>query len=335
MTPQHTLTRRQCLWAGAGLLSGLPGLGHSATGWQPSQNINYVIGVAPGGSVDLYARGIKQGLDSLKLVNGQTVIAENKPGAAGLLALQQLQRNRGNAHHLSTFHTGAVAGQVTGMLKADLREFVPVAMLVEETTLFAVGSDSPLKSAQDVLQALKRDPASLKMAVAPARGLNLHLALAKPLKLAGVDVAKLTVVPFRSSADSMAALLGGHVDLVAATGPTVVPLAQAGKVRMLVSCAAQRGGGPLAEVPTWRELGIAAEYASYNGVLLPGGVDAEQIRFWDGALRQVSNSPEWKALVEKSGNKPVFKGYVDSHRYLEAELKETRALVGALGIDTQ
>ena len=335
MTPQHTLTRRQCLWAGAGLLSGLPGLGHSATGWQPSQNINYVIGVAPGGSVDLYARGIKQGLDSLKLVNGQTVIAENKPGAAGLLALQQLQRNRGNAHHLSTFHTGAVAGQVTGMLKADLREFVPVAMLVEETTLFAVGSDSPLKSAQDVLQALKRDPASLKMAVAPARGLNLHLALAKPLKLAGVDVAKLTVVPFRSSADSMAALLGGHVDLVAATGPTVVPLAQAGKVRMLVSCAAQRGSGPLAEVPTWRELGIATDYASYNGVLLPGGVDAEQIRFWDGALRQVSNSPEWKALVEKSGNKPVFKGYVDSHRYLEAELKETRALVGALGIDTQ
>lgn len=332
MNSPHTLTRRQCLLGGAGLLSGLPGLGRSATGWQPSQNINYVIGVAPGGSVDLYARGIKQALDSLKLVNGQTVIAENKPGAAGLLALQQLQRNRGNAHHLSTFHTGAVAGQVTGMLKADLREFVPVAMLVEETTLFAVGSDSPLKSAQDVWQALKRDPASLKLAVAPARGLNLHLALAKPLKLAGVDVAKLTVVPFRSSADSMAALLGGHVDLVAATGPTVVPLAQAGKVRMLVSCAAQRGKGPLGEVPTWRELGIAADYASYNGVLLPGGVDAEQIRFWDGALRQVSNSPEWKALVEKSGNKPVFKGYVDSHRYLEAELKETRALVGALGM---
>jgi putative tricarboxylic transport membrane protein len=335
MTPQHPLTRRQCLLAGASLLSGLPGLGHTATGWAPSQTVNYVIGVAPGGSVDLYARGIKQALDSLQLVNGQTVIAENKPGAAGLLALQQLQRHRGNAHHLSTFHTGAVAGQVTGMLKADLREFVPVAMMVEETTLFAVVSDSPLKTAQDVLQALKRDPASLKLAVAPARGLNLHLALAKPLKLAGVDVAKLTVVPFRSSADSMAALLGGHVDLVAATGPTVVPLAQAGKVRTLVSCAAQRGTGPLADVPTWRELGIATDYASYNGVLLPGGVDAEQIRFWEGALRQVANSADWKTLVEKSGNKPVFKGYVDSHRYLEAELKETRALVGALGIDAQ
>ena len=327
-------TRRQCLVAATALLGGLPTLGHTASGWLPSQNINYVIGVAPGGSVDLYARGIKQALDNLKLANGQTVIAENKPGAAGLLALQQLQRNRGNAHYLSTFHTGAVAGQASGMLKGDLREFVPVAMLVEETTLFAVGADSPLKTAQDVLQTLKRDPASLKLAVAPARGLNLHLALGKPLKLAGIDVAKLTVVPFRSSADSMAALLGGHVDMVAATGPTAVPLAHGGKVRLLASCAAQRGSGPLADVPTWRELGIATDYASYNGVLLPGGVDAEQIRFWENALRQVAASPDWRAMVEKSGNKPVFKGYVDSHRYLESELRESQALVASLGLGT-
>lgn len=329
--PYHP-TRRQCLVAGAALLGVLPTLGHTASGWLPSQNINYVIGVAPGGSVDLYARGVKQALDSLKLANGQTVIAENKPGAAGLLALQQLQRNRGNAHYLSTFHTGAVAGQASGMLKADLREFVPVAMLVEETTLFAVNTESPIKTAQDVLQALKRDPTSLKLAVAPARGLNLHLALAKPLKLAGVDVGKLTVVPFRSSADSVAALLGGHVDVVAATGPTVVPLAQGGKVRMLASCAAQRGSGPLADVPTWRELGIPTDYASYNGVLLPGGVDAEQIRFWENALRQVAASTDWRTMVEKSGNRPVFKGYVDSHRYLEAELRESVALVASLGI---
>ena len=49
----------------------------------------------------------------------------------------------------------------------------------------------------------------------------------------------------------------------------------------------------------------------------------------------MANSPEWKALVEKSGNKPVFKGYVDTHRYLEVELKETRDLVTSLGIDAQ
>jgi putative tricarboxylic transport membrane protein len=222
--------------------------------WKPTEMIRYVIGVAPGGSVDLYARGIKQMLESQQRVNGQTVLADNKPGAAGLLSLQQLQRNRGNAHHLGTFHTGSIAGQATGMLKADMREFVPVAMMVEETSLVAVRADSPLRNVQDLLARLQRDVSSVSFAVAPVRGLNTHLAIAKPLKVAGLAVDKLTVVPFRSSGDSMVALLGGNVDVVSATGPTVMPQVQAGKVRVLASASPQRGTGLMAAVPTWRPI---------------------------------------------------------------------------------
>jgi putative tricarboxylic transport membrane protein len=326
----NALNRRHSLALLGGALA-LPRAAWAQAGWKPTQTINYVIGVAAGGSVDLYARGIKTGLENLKLVNGQTVVADNKPGAGGLLALQQLQRAPGNAHVLGTFHTGSIAGQVTGILKADMRDYVPVAMLVEETTLVAVRADSPLKTAKDLVDALRRDPTSLKIAVAPLRGLNTHLAIVKPLQQAGVDVAKLTIAPFRSSGESMTALLGGHVDVVSATGPTVVPMAQAGKVRIIASAAPVRGTGPLAAVPTWREQGVAADYVSYNGVLLPAGVDAEQIRFWEDALRKVATSPEWIALVEKSGNKPIFKGYVDSHRYLQSELASTQQLVATLG----
>ena len=328
------LDRRKALGllAGASLAPmGLRVLAQDSS-WKPSEMIRYVIGVAPGGSVDLFARGIKQMLETQQLVHGQTVLADNKPGAAGLLGLQQLQRNRGNAHHLGTFHTGSIAGQATGMLKADMREFVPVAMMVEETSLVAVRADSPLRNVQDLLARLRRDASSVSFAVAPVRGLNTHLAIAKPLKVAGVAVDKLTVVPFRSSGDSMVALLGGNVDVVSATGPAVMPQVQAGKVRVLASASAQRGSGLLAAVPTWREQGVAADYVSFNGVLLPGGVDAEQIRFWENALRQVAETAAWQALVEKSGNRPIFKGYVDSHRYLETELAETRALVTALGL---
>lgn len=341
MKQTHPLDRRQLLGllsAGTAgiLLPGWPGTAAAQTaGWQPTQTLNYGIGVAAGGSVDLYARGIKNALETLKLVNGQTVLNENRPGAGGLIALQQLQRSRGNAHTLGTFHTGSIAGQVTGILKADMREYVPVAMLVEETTLVAVRADSPLKTARDLVAALKRDPASVKIAVAPLKGLNTHLAIAKPLKVAGVDITKLTVVPFRSSADSMGALLGGHVDVVSATGPTVVPMAQAGKVRMIASAAPLRGTGPLAPVLTWREQGVAADYVSYNGVLLPPAVDADQIRFWEQALQKVAASQDWITLVEKSGNKPMFKGYVDSHRYLQAELAATQTLVAELGLDAK
>jgi tripartite-type tricarboxylate transporter receptor subunit TctC len=95
------------------------------TPWAPTERITYIVGVAPGGTVDLYARGIKNTLEQLKLTHNQVIVVENKVGAGGALALQQLKSNAGNAHDLGTFHTGAIAGAVTGLIKADPRDFTP------------------------------------------------------------------------------------------------------------------------------------------------------------------------------------------------------------------
>lgn len=300
--------------------------------WKPAERITYVIGVAPGGTVDLYARGIKDALDKLERANGQTIVAENKVGAGGALAMQQLKGMAGNGHWLGTFHTGAIAGAVTGLLRTDPREFQPVAMMVEETSLVAVRADSPLQTGTDLVAALKADPTKLRIAVAPALGQNTHLAIAKPLQVAGVAIDRLTIAPFRSSGESVTALIGGHVDVVSATAPVILPQVAAGRLRVLASAAAEPGSGPLAGVKTWRQQGVAADYVSYNGVMLPPGVNAEQIRFWEEALRQVSQDRRWLDLVEKSGNKPIFRGYVESHRYLMAEWAATSALVQQLNL---
>jgi putative tricarboxylic transport membrane protein len=161
-------------------------------------------------------------------------------------------------------------------------------------------------------------------------GQNTHLAIAKPLNTAGVAVDKLTIAPFRSSAESVTALLGGHVDVVSATAPVILPQVQAGKLRILASAAPEPGTGALAGVKTWREQGVPADYVSYNGVMLPPGANADQIRFWEDALRKVSQDKTWIALVEKSGNKPIFRGYVDSHRYLQSEWAASTELVKQL-----
>ncbi len=315
------------LLTGCGLLATTA---QAQTAWKPTERINYVIGVAPGGTVDLYARGIKDTLDSLKLAHGQTILAENKVGAGGAIAMQFLKGQAGNAHYLGTFHTGAIAGAVTGLIKADPRDFAPVAMMVEETSLVAVRADSPLKDGMDLVAALKADPTRLRIAVAPAMGQNTHLAIAKPLDVAGVAIDRLTIAPFRSSGESITALIGGHVDVVSATAPVIVPQVQAGKLRILASAAPEPGTGALAGVKTWRQLGVAADYVSYNGVMLPPGANADQIRYWEEALRKVAQDKGWIAMVEKSGNKPIFRGYVDSHRYLQSEWTATTQLVKQL-----
>lgn len=300
--------------------------------WQPTERVTYLIGVAPGGTVDLYARGIKDQLEALKLVSGQTVLPENKVGAGGAIALQALAQNAGNGHWLATFHTGSIAGAVTGLIKADVRQFPPVAMMVEETSVVAVRADSPIQTAADLVGTLKRDAASLKIAVAPALGQNTHLAIAKPLKVAGVAIQRLTIAPFRSSGESVNALLGGHVDVVSATAPVVLPHLQAGKLRIVASAAPERGTGPLADVRTWREQGVAADYVSYNGVMLAPRATLEQRRYWEAALLRVAHSPEWIALVQRSGNKPIYRGSEEALRYFESEWKATTELATELGL---
>lgn len=319
--------------AGATSITGFwPASAQQPGAWQPTERVTYVIGVAPGGTVDLYARGIRDQLEGQKLVNGQAVVPENKVGAGGAIALQALAQNAGNGHWLGTFHTGSIAGAVTGLIKADVRQFPPVAMMVEETSVVAVRADSPIRSGADLVATLKGNPAALRIAIAPALGQNTHLAIVKPLKVAGAAIDKFTIAPFRSSAESVTALLGGHVDVVSATAPVVVPHVLSGKLRIVASAAPERGAGPLAEVRTWREQGVAADYVSYNGVMMTPGATPAQQAFWEAALRRVAQTPEWVALVEKSGNKAIYRGREESQRYLESEWKATTELAQDLGL---
>lgn len=310
---------------------GLPVSAQNST-WKPTDRITYVLGVTPGGSVDIYARGIQDALTQLNLIQGQTMLIDYKPGGAGIISLQQLQRNAGNAHWLGTFHTSTMVAIAAGMLKADLKDYPPIAMMVEETQMVAVRADSNIKTGIELVAALRKDATALKIGVAPALGSGTHLSIAKPLKVAGVDIKNLTIAPFKASSETMGSLLGGHIDVISATAPVIMPQVAAGKVRVLASASPTRGIGSLSQVPTWREQGIAADFVTYNGLLLPPNMSAAQIAFWEDALRKVSQHPAWLALVEKNGGKPVYRDHAESMKYMLSEQKSINDLVLDLGL---
>jgi len=292
-----------------------------APSWKPTERVNYILGVAPGGSVDIYARGIQETLTQMNLLNGQTLLIDYKPGGAGTISLG-----------LGTFHTSTLVAIAAGMLKTDLREYPPVAMMVEETQMVAVRADSPIRHAQDLVAVLRKDPTALKIGVAPSLGSGTHLSVAKPLKEAGVNIRQLTVAPFKASSESMVALLGGHIDVISATAPVIMPQVAAGKVRAIASASPTRGNGDLAEVPTWREQGVDAVYTSSQGLLGAKGLSAAQIAFWEETLRRATDTPEWRAFLARNHWKPRFMGATETRRYLDAEAATTKTLLGDLGL---
>lgn len=302
-----------------------------AQAWQPSKNIEFVVPSGPGAALDAAARELTSALERRKLVN-QSIVVSNRSGGAGAIALQTLTQHAGDAHYLSTFTTGMINARVLGGVSTTYVGLTPLAVLLEESIVVAVRADSPLRNAGDLVTRLKAAPNSLSIGIATALGNHIHAGIAKPLKVAGVDVGKLSVIPFKSSAESMTALLGGHLDVVAASTPNVIAQMQAGRIRVLAVASAERLSGALAQVPTWTEQGVPAVYTSVQGVLGPKGMTPEQIRFWEGALRAVTETPEWKAFLASQNWRPLYMGSAEMARYLDSEYESTRGLIDDLKI---
>jgi putative tricarboxylic transport membrane protein len=328
------------LLAPAAMLLGLPaqvsaqGAGSapsSTTAWRPERPVEYVVPAGPGAALDTAARQIKELVDRLQLLPTPMIVT-NRPGGAGMVAMGALQAKPGDGHMLVTLTHSSINNKIVGEVALGYEDFTPLAILFDEFITVAVRADSPIRSGRELAEALKKNPSALSIGVATSIGNHIHTAIAKPLKAAGVDIARLTVVPFKSSAESMNNMLGGHLDIVSASAVNVIPLMKAGRIRVLAVAAAERLGGELAEVPTWREQGVDAVYSSSQGLLGARGLSAAQVAYWEGLLRRVSATPEWGAFLARNHWKPRFMGAADARRFLDAEAASARVLLGELGL---
>jgi len=297
--------------------------------WKPTRSVEYVVPSGPGAALDTAARQLAGLLERMKLV-GDPIVVANRSGGAGTIALQTLLQHKSDAHWIATFTTGMINARAIGEVSATYVDATPIAVILEESIVVAVRSDSPLKSASDLVERLKREPDGLSIGIATAVGNHIHVGIAKPLQTAGVDVSRLRMVPFRSSADSMTALLGGHLDVVAASTPNVISQMQAGKIRVLAVASAERLPGALASVPTWTEQGIPAVYTSVQGVLGPKDLSPAQVKFWADALRRATETEEWQSFVTRQNWRPMFLGPEEMKRYIENEYAATKGLMDEL-----
>lgn len=305
---------------------------HAATAaeWVPTRQIEFVVAAGPAGALDQVARVLKQVFEELKIADRPFIIV-NKPGGAGKVAFDVLAARPGDPHVLALNTHGYLASFIGGSLDVlPHRDFTPLAVLLDETVAVAVRADSPLTSAKDLVAALKRDPASQRIAVATSIGNHIHVGIAKPLQAAGIDIGKLTVVPYKSSADSIVALLGGHLEVVASTTPNIITQYQGGKIRLLALSSPERLGGALADVPTWREQGVDSEFRSSLGIVGAKGLTREQVAFWENAFRRVVATEEWKRALARSQSRPNFLGQAEALKFYEAEYTAMRPMIEAM-----
>jgi putative tricarboxylic transport membrane protein len=299
--------------------------------WKPTRNVEIVVGVGPGGGIDRTARFIQKLVQDQRLVEVTTTVV-NKPGGGGIIAQTHLNQRPGDAHYLEITATSLLTNHITGKSTFDHRDFTPVAMLSDEYIGFLVRQDSPLKTGRDLLNALKADVESVPVGIATAAGNTNHIAAGLAAKAAGADVRKLKVVVFGSGGESMTALLGGHVALVATPAANAITHLQSGRMRVLAVAAPARLEGALAAIPTWKEQREDIVVANWRPVIGPKGLSAQQVAYWEDVFARVTRSEDWKEELARSGSVNHYMTSRELAAYFDQQYAQFRAVLGDLGL---
>jgi putative tricarboxylic transport membrane protein len=321
---------RYCIAAGLAAALAVGATPSALAQWKPDRMTELIVSVAPGGNQDITARTIQSIWQERKILSPVNVI--NKPGGGGAIAYTHMSQRTKDPSQLLILAPTMMTSRIMGVGQFTHRDFTPIAMLFNEYIFTVVKAESPLKSGVDLIRRFKESPDSLSVGVATAVGNHIHMGIALPMKAAGVDIKKMKVVAFKSSGQSLTAVLGGHIEVAAATFAAVLPHVTAGSLRIVGVSAPQRMGGALATIPTWKEQGANAVFDSWRGVVGTKGISEAQVKYWEAAFLALSQTEEWKADIDKNYRVNHFLNGRDSNAYWDAQYKELEEGLTELGL---
>ena len=312
-------------------LAFLAGAVRAQPAWQPSKNVEIVVPSAPGGSNDKTARSIERVIHDKRLL-ATTLTVVNKPGGGNAMTMNYLNQHAGDAHYLMIGTPTILTNHIIGASNLNYTDFTPVASLFNEYIVFAVKADSQIKSGRELAERLRKDPKSVSIGFATALGSHNHIAAGLLAKAIGGDVRTLKVVAFKGSSEAIAALLGGHIDLVTTAAGNVAEQVEAGKLRIVGVAADQRLPAPYPNVPTWKEQGINVVFGGWRSVMGPKNMAAAQTAYWEKLLAQVVADPEWKADLQRNYLSDDFATGERFRSDLQKDYASMKAVLSELGL---
>lgn len=266
------LTRRDALALGAASL--LPSSHALAqTAW-PSKPVRFLVPFAPGGTSEIVARSVAAELTKQL---GQNVFVENKPGGAGVIAMQETAKAQPDGHTIILGHVGtlAVNPYMLNNQPYDVnRDFIPVTLLAKVPNVFVIHPDVPAKNFKEFVEYAKKNPGKLNYGSAGNASAG-HLAMEYLKLVTGMFI---THIPYRGTGPQLTDLLAGRTQASSAGLPALGAHIRSGSLRAIAVGTQQRISA-LPDVPTVAELGFKDfETSQWYGILAPAGTPAAVVK---------------------------------------------------------
>ena len=282
---------------------------------QPTHPVEFVISTAPGGGSDMYARAMATIIENKKF-SPQPVTPLNKEGGSGAVAFQYVFEKTGDMHYVMITLNSFFTTIITQKLAFKATDFTPVANLALDPFFLWVNDDSPWKTAQDFVDAAKKD----SLTVAGTGAKQEDEALFRRIQDT-MQTKPFTYISQTSGATVAAAVAGHQGGVVASVNnPSEgLQLYQAKKMKPLCEfMPASPTTAVYATLPTCKSQGIAIDdYFIMRAIMAPPGLSAGQQAFWVDVFKKVYDSDEWKKFMSDNALQPDFKSGLEFRLFIQ------------------
>jgi tripartite-type tricarboxylate transporter receptor subunit TctC len=274
----------------------------------PSQPIKLVVPYPPGGTTDLIARHLASALGHEL---GQTIVIDNKPGGGTNIGADIVAHAKPDGYTLFLGNNSQVLNPIFGPTPAfELSALEPVSLVSRIAFVIAANPKVPVNSPSELVAAAKAQPGKLTISSAQ---LELYVEL-----LNNKAHMKLLHVPYKGGAPATTDAISGHVNMVFALVPVLLPHIQAGKLKAVAVTSAKRQA-VLPDTPSLKEQGIDYDFSIWYGLMAPAGTPKAIVDRLAAATKKVMNLPDMVSKVRAAGADPAWSTPAEFQAQLRTE----------------
>jgi tripartite-type tricarboxylate transporter receptor subunit TctC len=294
----------------------------------PSKTIRIIVPYAPGGSIDLTARVVAKNLQQSL---GQAVIVENKPGANGVLGIDDLMHSDPDGHTLIILSNSPVTVNpyLSKVSYDPLTDLSPIGRVVDSPIIFAANPKAGIASISDLVTAAKAKPLNYAVSY-----IGSFAYLSAELLKHDLGIA-MQAVPYRGGAPVAAAIASGEVPVGMLDTAAIMPMIANGQVIALGITEPERVRS-IPNIPTLREAGVPNfSTSSWLAMFAPRGTPDDRIAKLNAEITKIVAMPDAKEVLLAAGLEPAPSGPDEMRRVIAAEYAMWGQMIAATGLKAE
>ena len=295
--------------------------------FKPTKPVDVIVHTGPGGGADVLARFLTSLIEKEKLSPVRMVVV-NKPGGGGLVAMNHVVERKADSHAIALFTSNWMTNPLTQTeAKVTVKDMTPIVRLMLDPALVVVKADSPFRNVMDFIEAAKANPGKLRQSGGSITSRD-NLIRQLMMKKTGAQWA---FISFPGGAERLAALLGGHVELMILEPQEAGEHLRSGSLRVVAQIA-QKPLPQFAKVPTLAQAGVDVPYvAQVRGVIAPPGISQDAVAYYENLFQRVTQSAGWKKYIADNYAEEGFQKSTELAAFMDENIAHMREILRETG----